>query len=175
MTPLIATTNTLFALGTVGLELCALVLIIMMLGRDRGLLSRWLAHHALVLTFLIAAGMAVGSLVYSEIIGFTPCLLCWWQRIFIYPTAVVTLVGLTKKRGVEALTYAFPLACLGTLVALWHVIEKMIGKEVISCGADSPSCLQMLVHKFGYIDIPVMSLSGLLLIVLLIANQRRFR
>ncbi len=66
------------------------------------------------------------------------------------------------------------LSVIGFVVALYHNVEKMIGKDLLACDVAGPSCLQIFVKAFGYIDIPIMSLSIFALVILLILNRKRF-
>jgi disulfide bond formation protein DsbB len=45
----------------------------------------WIGRHAPSLGFFLSAGATIGSLVYSEVVGFPACILCWVQRAFMYP------------------------------------------------------------------------------------------
>lgn len=166
--------NHLFGLGTIAFEALALFILIGIVSKDKGTVFSWIAKNALFLVFLVSfAGMA-GSLVYSQLVGFAPCMLCWYQRIAMYPIAILSLIAIFKKYSLEIWSYLLTLSIIGTLIALWHVFEQSVGKEIVSCGVSSPSCLQQLVKVFGYIDIPVMSLSLFILVILLILNKRRF-
>ena len=44
--------------------------------------------QALALAFVVAAVATAGSLYFSEVAHFTPCRLCWYQRICMYPLAL---------------------------------------------------------------------------------------
>jgi len=132
-------------------------------GRD---IISWLGKHALPLAFLVASFAVVISLFYSEVVGFEPCVLCWWQRVFIYPLAVIFAVAVWKKIS-SAFLYAVPLALLGTLVALYHSYSNFSGTSLLPCTAVGGACAKVYVLAFGYITIPSMSLTVLLYILLL--------
>src|SRR3989344_3289261 len=57
----------------------------------------FIGKHSLVLGFLVSLTAVAGSLFYSEIMGFEACILCWWQRIFIYPTVFIFAVALWRQ------------------------------------------------------------------------------
>lgn len=166
--------NTLFALGTlVSIAFC-LFLIIGIVFKDHSPAFRFVARNTLVLVLLISLGGVFGSLIYQYVVGFAPCVLCWYQRIVLYPIAIITLTAIVKKHApFHALSYGMIMAVIGFIVALWHNIEKAIGKDLLACETAGPSCLQIFVKKFGFIDIPVMSLVFFVLIILLIVNKRR--
>ncbi len=168
------TTNTVLAIGTVIIEALSVLLLVMIFTKDKGSLAKWFYEKSLLLIFIISGGSMLASLLYSEIIGYTPCLMCWYQRIAIYGIAIVSLVALIKKQSKEIWSYVSTLSILGSIVALVHVLSRFTKSEIFDCSASGPSCLQELFTKFGYIDIPVMSLSALLFIILLIVNRKRF-
>ena len=170
----ISAINLSFSLGTVAFQLFSIFLIIGLVTKDKGRVFGLVAKNTLLLVFLVSLAGMLGSLAYEQLVGFTPCMLCWYQRVVMYPITIITLVALIKKKSLEVLDYALTLAIIGTIIGLWHNIEKMIGKELVSCDATGPSCLQIFVDVFGYIDIPVMSLTFFILIILLILNRRRF-
>jgi disulfide bond formation protein DsbB len=136
-------------------------------GRD---LVEWVGRHALSLGLLISLGAVFGSLFYSNIVGFEPCYLCWWQRIAIYPLLVLFLVALYKKdRG--AFSYVLPLSLMGLLLSIYHSYIQWGGNPLIPCDA-AASCDKLYVYEFGYITIPTMVLSiAVLYILLYFANK----
>lgn len=120
------------------------------------------------------AGMAAiamaGSLYLSEIVGFAPCELCWYQRIAMYPLVVVLGVGLLR-RDTGVWKTAIPLAALGAVVSAYHVgIQWMPALEVMQCTGGTPCSLRYFV-TFGFVTIPVMAGSAFLLIVTTVATH----
>lgn len=126
-----------------------------------------LAGTGLWLAFLIAAVATGGSLYLSGGAGFTPCTLCWYQRIAMYPLAIILLVGaLLRDRRVPLYAALFPVA--GALISIYHIyIEVNPDKESATCRAGIP-CSTRWIDEFGYVTIPVMALSGFVLIGLLL-------
>ncbi|MEZ4210808.1 MAG: disulfide bond formation protein B [Candidatus Paceibacterota bacterium] len=168
------TTNTVLSIGTVFVQIVSLLILVMIFTKDKGPLARWFSEKSLVLTALVMTGSMLASLFYSEVIGYLPCLLCWYQRIAIYSISVISIVALVKKTGNDVWLYIKTLSFLGIIVALFHVFSRTTNSEVFDCSAVGPSCLQELFTKFGYIDIPVMSLTALFFVILLIINKKRF-
>lgn len=167
--------NTLFSLGTLGFMACSLLLLIGILSKDKGPIFSWVAKNSLILVLLISLAGVTGSLIYQYGIGFAPCVLCWYQRIVLYPIAIISLVALIKKHShIEVSSYAMVLAIIGLVIAAYHNFEKIMGEDLISCDAFGASCLQNYVKGFGFIDIPVMSLVFFILIILIIATRKRF-
>ncbi len=171
----INTINTLFSLGTIAFQAISILLLIGFISKDKGPIFAWLAKNAILLVFLVATSGVLGSLIYQYAIGFAPCVLCWYQRIVMYPIAIISLVALIKRHSTEIFHYSMVLAVIGFVISAYHNFEKIIGKDLIACDATGPSCLQIFVKKFGFIDIPVMSLTFFILIILLIANTYRFK
>ena len=117
--------------------------------------------------WMVAAVATVGSLIYSEVIHFVPCRLCWFQRIAMYPLSVVLLVGAIRK-DVAARLYALPLALAGLAVSIWHNIVQLVpAAEGGSCDPTVP-CSAKYVNVFEFISIPFMAGAGFTLIAVLL-------
>lgn len=108
--------------------------------------------------FFFSLVALVGSLVYSNIVGFPPCDLCWVQRIFIYPQVAIAFVSTWRKEKL-AVYYALPLSILGGLVALYHSYVLWGGASIIPCTAEGGACSKIYVMEYGYVTIPVMALT----------------
>lgn len=165
--------NVIFSTGTLISIAGSLVILIGLITKDKSALYAWSAKHSVSLVFAISFAGMIGSLTY-QFIGFVPCAFCWYQRIFMYPIAIISFVSMLKSRGEEVLDYSLVLAIIGAVLALWHNIEKILGRDVLACDAIGVSCLQNYVKGFGFIDIPVMSLVFFIVIILIIVNQKRF-
>jgi disulfide bond formation protein DsbB len=121
---------------------------------------------AIWLAWLVALAATVGSLIYSEVIHFEPCRLCWFQRIAMYPMAVVLLVG-AIRREYQVKYYALPLAVAGLAVSVYHYLMQVFPSlEGGSCGV--VSCSARLVEIFGFISIPFMAGAGFMVITVLL-------
>jgi len=128
-------------------------------------LFRFLATNALKLAFLVALVAASGSLFYSEYAKFTPCFLCWFQRIFMYPLVIIFGIAVFKKDN-RAFIYTLPLAVIGWLISFYHnyIFYQAIGSTVCRVGE---SCIVPYVREFSYITIPMMALTAFSLIIAL--------
>ncbi len=120
---------------------------------------------------VIAAGVAImstlGSLYYSEVANFPPCRLCWFQRIGMYPLAVILSIA-AWRRDSAVRWYALPLATAGGLVSVYHIlVERYPSLEAGSCDPTTP-CSIIWVERLGYVTIPTMALSGFALITILL-------
>lgn len=129
------------------------------------------APSALPMAAVVAAVAMGGSLYYSEVAHFPPCLLCWYQRIAMYPLA--PLLGLAAvRRDVGVSLYGIVIAALGAPISIYHVlVERGIVEESASCDPTNPCSLKW-VEEFGYLTIPTMALSAFLLIITLLAVSR---
>ena len=119
--------------------------------------------------FAIAATATAGSLYLSEIAGFLPCRLCWIQRGFMYPLALV--LGIAAVVGWQRIRwFAIPWAAGGAMVSTWHVlVERYPDLEgSTSCDPDNPCSLNWIPWN-GYLTIPTMALSGFLAVIVLLA------
>jgi Disulfide bond formation protein DsbB len=127
---------------------------------------------ALPMAFLVGLTCTLGSLYYSEIAHFDPCKLCWFQRIAMYPLPL--LLGIATLRRDRAIRiYAIPMALVGASISIYHYqLERFPNQTHLSCTLDSP-CTTVWFWKFHYISLPMMALSGFLLIAWLtwIAGQ----
>jgi disulfide bond formation protein DsbB len=112
---------------------------------------------ALPLATAIATVATGGSLLLSEVAGYIPCALCWYQRIAMYPLVVVLGVA-SLRRDAQAWRTVLPLTGVGAVIATWHVaIERRptLGSEV--CDPTAPCALRW-VEEFGFLTLPTMAL-----------------
>ena len=127
-----------------------------------------LGDKAIWLAWVVALVATVGSLIYSEVIHFVPCRLCWFQRIAMYPLAIILLVGAIRREAVVKY-YALPLALIGLAISIYHnVIQFYPSLEGGSCDPLNP-CSARSVEVFGFIDIPFMAGAGFISISVLLA------
>lgn len=136
--------------------------------------TKFLIKKANLLIFLASFVAVFGSLIYSELFGFEPCTLCWWQRIFIYPIMFISFVALIKKEN-SAFQYINPLAFIALLFSLYHNYILISASESYICNPDTfGSCSTRFVEVFAFIDIPFMALSIVLFILSIsfVANRK---
>ncbi len=124
--------------------------------------------------WMVALLATAGSLFFSYVMEFAPCVLCWYQRIFLFPLVVVLARGLFPfDRG--AVRYGLPLAILGWLVAAYHnlVYAGVVPESLQPC-AKGVSCTEEYINLFGLLSIPALSLIAFTTLAgILIALQRR--
>lgn len=124
-------------------------------------------HEILLLIIWTQTLLAtLGSLFYSEIMGYIPCELCWIQRILMYPLVVIYGVALMKK-NVHIAIPGLIMSGIGVIIALYHYgLQKLPALQETGgfCG-DIPCNLQY-VNYFGFITIPFLSFIGFIVIFL---------
>lgn len=125
----------------------------------------------LILVLLIIA--TLGSLYYSEVAQFTPCKLCWWQRIFIFPQILVILVAKAKKQTTNIFPYLAWMTGIATVVSLLHNYIYYFGKELAGTCDAAASCKAYYVYQYGFVTIPFMAL-GLLVSLTAILLVRKY-
>ena len=143
--------------------LAATVAAIVMLVTRR--VPAWAPRAALPAAAAIAGVTTLGSLYYSEVAGYPPCLLCWYQRIAIYPQVVILGVA-AWRRDVQVWRTAVPLAAIGAAISAWHVVIERNPALAGPCDPDNP-CTLVWVEEFGFLTIPTMALIAGLAIVAL--------
>src|SRR3990167_6311507 len=79
-----------------------------------------IGKHSTALACLVSLTAVIGSLFYSEIVGFEPCVLCWWQRVFLYPLVIIFGVAAIWKKPASAFLYAVPFASAAALFAAYQ-------------------------------------------------------
>ena len=135
-------------------------------------------EKALLIGFLISTASTVGSLIYSEVVGFPACILCWIQRIFMYPQMFMFGLALFRREHL-VVPYLFLLSIIGGVVALYQWIKDMLlwyGETTLPCPAvvGLPPCDRLYVQEFGYVTIPMIALNAFILLAIVMwASMRK--
>jgi len=117
------------------------------------------------------ATATAGSLYFSEVADYVPCRLCWFQRIAMYPLAVILLVA-ALRRDRDIRWYVVPLAVLGGLVSTYHyLVEWRPSLEGGACGI-GPSCADIWFRQLGIVTLAFMALSGFVAILVLVLPRQ---
>ncbi len=120
-------------------------------------------RNSLILIFIISSIATLGSLFLSEVANFNPCKLCWWQRIFMYPVTLISLIALIKNDLMAVVRYILPLSLIGGAIAGYHYIMQLF-PNVLECSEEVAKCSTIQFAQFGYITIPLMALTAFVLI-----------
>jgi disulfide bond formation protein DsbB len=112
---------------------------------------------ALWLAWVVALVTTLGSLYFSEVAGFIPCKLCWYQRIAMYPLAVLLLVA-ALRRDRSVWVYVVPQAAIGATISTYHAQLQAFPDQGSSfCTVVAP-CTERDVWEFGFVSLPLMAL-----------------
>ena len=163
--------NVFLGAGAIALQaLSVIALFLLFFGSKKNKFLAYVNKHFLVLSFLISLFASIFPLVYSEIVHFIPCYLCWWQRVFMFPLALIFAVAFWDKDR-KVIRYALPLLCAGFLISVYHNFFYYFGENSnLPCDASGVSCYQHLVSEFGgYISIPMLALTSFVVLLTLLA------
>jgi disulfide bond formation protein DsbB len=163
----------ILAFVAVATVVVVLVVRLSALASDRGR-ERWerlvraMAPSAYAMGWIVALLATAGSLYFSDVAGFEPCRLCWYQRIAMYPLVLLLAVAAARRERAGA-WYAGSLAAIGAIVSTYHVaLEWFPSLDSGACSATAP-CTLVWFRVFGVISLPTLALSAFLLILTLMA------
>jgi len=171
MTPFVQNVTNVLSIAVIASDAFAVMLFVLLVTplkrsrRGKAVLT-FFGSNAIFFALLVALGSLGGSLFYSEIAHFAPCLLCWWQRVLLYPQAVILVVALLA-RDERVRKYCVALSSIGVLLATYHTYLQFGGNDLIPCSTTGESCIKVYFLTYGYITIPTMALTAFALILLL--------
>ncbi len=123
---------------------------------------------------LLAAWIATsGSLYFSEVLGWVPCLLCWYQRILMYPLSIILAVGILRRdKGLHK--YALALSIPGAFVSLFHYLDQKTDLVAawVPCKVGIPCSTDYLNAFGGVVTIPFLALIAFLIITFSMVASR---
>lgn len=170
MSPFTPFVTQILSLLTIAAQLLTVVFSVALIAKNSSVGKKVLGlvdENVLKIGFVVSLIAVAGSLFYSEIAGYEPCKLCWFQRILMYPQLVLFGLALIKKDR-RIIDYAFFLSIIGVLVAGYHYYLQIGGSSILSCSTIgySVDCSETFGAEFGYITIPLMAFSAFLLMAL---------
>jgi disulfide bond formation protein DsbB len=126
----------------------------------------------LYLAWVIALLSIVGSLFFSEVMQLPPCVLCWYQRIAMYPLVLIIGTGIVL-RDKRMKIYALPLALIGLVVAVYHnlIYYGFIPESITPCTEGVP-CNAVQIELLGFITIPLMGLAAFAFIAFCLVSYK---
>lgn len=128
---------------------------------------RQIIENAQKLGLIVSSTGMLGSLFMQFVVGWEPCELCWFQRIFMYPIPIILLHSIIDKRK-DGLKIAFPLAIIGGIIAAYHYGVQFFNlASVCQITSGTSECALKMYAPFGYITIPMMALSAFTIITIL--------
>ncbi|HML97108.1 MAG TPA: disulfide bond formation protein B [Tepidiformaceae bacterium] len=122
-------------------------------------------QHAQKLMLAVSLTATLGSLYYSEVVEFIPCEFCWFQRIVMYPIAILLIVALATRSRIEP-KYIVTLAAIGVPLSIYHYQLQLFPEQGQICSGVI-SCTDKNVEEFGIVSIPFMAGAGFISILLL--------
>ena len=159
-----------FALAALAANGATVILIVVgIIGRNSGRSPfEFLRGTTLWLAGTVALVATLGSLYLSEIVHLIPCRFCWYQRIAMYPLALILLIAAYRREGMIRI-YAGTLATIGAGIAAYHKLMQVYPSlDSGSCATSGPSCSAALILKFNFVSIPYMALSAFILVLTLL-------
>lgn len=135
---------------------------------------KWFHKNSMIIAFFVSLIATLGSLYYSDVLKYSPCVLCWYERICMYPQALLFALALWKKEQ-RVWLFAVALSIIGAVISGVHYYLQVAGSnkfcEIV--GGYSASCSDTFSVNWGYITIPMMALSAFILIIALAFLQRK--
>src|SRR3954451_9300560 len=152
----------LAVLGLVGQVLVVLLVLGLIVARDRVRALLW--GYELWAAFVVAAVATGGSLFLSEVAGFVPCEMCWYQRICMYPLSLLTLFA-AVHRDYRVARYLLPFPVIGACVSIYHIlIENKVVSTPQACQVGA-GCTVKWINYVGYMTIPTLALTAFVLLI----------
>jgi disulfide bond formation protein DsbB len=136
--------------------------------------SQTIPWGLLLTAWLLALVSSLSAIYIGEVLGQAPCVLCWFQRAFMFPLAVILAVACYYS-DLNVWRYALPLAVIGSLFALAHSLlyVGLIPEPIQPCTATGPSCSGAGMTIFGGLPLPFLSLAIFVAIIILLLEIRR--
>lgn len=125
----------------------------------------FIRKNALYIAWAQSLIAVMGSLYFSEVAHFTPCVLCWYQRIAMYPQVLLLGTGIVR-RDKNVIWYALPLSVIGLIISIYHnlLYNKILPESVAPCTIGA-SCTTKFIEWFGFITIPFLSMTAFTVII----------
>lgn len=131
--------------------------------------------NALYIAFIQSIIAFLGSMYFSNILMYPPCVLCWYQRICMFPLVLILGTGiLLKEKNIHM--YILPLACIGWVISLYHnlLYYKFIPDTLAPC-ITGVSCTTKFVEYFGFVTIPLLALIAFTIIIVLVIEHKKYQ
>jgi disulfide bond formation protein DsbB len=165
--------NQILSLGTILIQILIVVLIISLILNYKKI-NDFFYKKASVFSLLLVLSGTLLSLFYSNIIGYEPCELCWYQRIFLYPQLILFSLALIRKnKDLETIYNSLIFSILGGVVAGYQYFLQL-GILPNFCSANNISCEKIFFKNFGYITMPMMALTIFIFIIILNIIQIKY-
>jgi disulfide bond formation protein DsbB len=122
----------------------------------------------LYVAWFVALVATAGSIYFSEVMKLPPCVLCWYQRIAMYPLVWLLAVAIVKKSSITK-TITLPFAGIGFAISAYHnlLYYKLIPESITPC-TSGISCTSKQIEWFGFVTIPLLSFFAFSIILALL-------
>lgn len=132
-------------------------------------------QYLLYFAWIVSVTATLGSLYFSEIRGFIPCELCWYQRILMYPLILILGIG-TFQNDPSVRKFVLPMALIGWCISLFHYLEQKVPAfaSIKPCENGVP-CSAQYINWLGFITIPLLSFTAFTLIIITMLLLKRQR
>jgi disulfide bond formation protein DsbB len=166
----------LMALGTLVLDIALVLKVVALFHRSwRMQIRRGAERYGLLAIFLLSTLAIAGTLVMQYVANLQPCVLCWWQRVFMYPIPLISLIAILKNKQISDIAdYVLALSAIGFLVALYqHLLQILPQGTLIPCDA-ADECAVRSVFEFNFVTLPWMAVTmfAVLFLIALVARKK---
>lgn len=136
-------------------------------------MKNFIKQNGLFIAWGFALLATLGSLYYSQILHLPPCVLCWYQRVCMYPLVLFLGFAAYKKNN-EFVLPALILTLIGWLIAIYHnlLYFHILPESVAPCVAGI-SCTTKFSGFLAVLPIPLQALLGFTLILLILIIYRK--
>lgn len=136
--------------------------------------DEWVRNSMKIILSVILLGTVIGSLLYSNLFGLAPCVLCWYQRIFLFPLPIILFISYIRNIN-PIWPVVGTLSAIGLCISVYHVYLQFVStSNSVVCGVDGIACNVPYITVFGFISIPVMA-TAIFLFTTVIAYLQRGR
>lgn len=159
---------TLLSLGVVALDVAIVAILgALCFSQTRSSIITIANRYGVLLLFLLALVSIAGTLYMQYAASLSPCVLCWWQRVCMYPIALISLIALVRGRPLKDIAdYALALSVIGGAISLYqHLLQMLPAGTLIPCDATG-ECAVRSVFEFGFVTVPWMGFSVFVAIAL---------
>ncbi len=123
--------------------------------------------------WLMTTVSMLGALFFGEVMQLPPCVLCWYQRICMFPLVLILPAGMFPL-DLKVVRYALPLATIGWMFAAFHVLlmAGVIPENIRPCTQGVP-CSEKVIEWFGFVTIPLLAVVAFSIIIALLVMAHR--
>lgn len=131
-------------------------------------------HYSLYIAWFTALVGTISSLIGSEVFHIVPCVLCWYQRILLYPLVIIIAVGILRKDK-KMYQYVLPFTIPGMAIAFYHhLLQVKVIPETMAPCVQGISCATVNFLWFGFITFPLLSFFTFAIITVTMYLYKRY-